>query len=221
MGLPVSAGGSGDPSPSTALGCFEGIRAAVAYKLGRSSLEGAHVAVQGLGNVGLNLARLLNEAGAELTVSDVRPEVVAQAVRAFGATAVDVDAISGIEADVFAPCALGAVINDETLPRLKVAVVAGAANNQLATPAHGAALRDRGILYAPDYVINAGGIIRVGAEITGGTRADVDARVRGIGDTLLAVFQAADAEGIPTSEAADRMALERIVLAQKAGAVAA
>jgi leucine dehydrogenase len=221
MGLPVSAGGSGDPSPSTALGCFEGIRAAVAYKLGRSSLEGVHIAVQGLGNVGLNLARLLAEAGAKLTVSDVRPAVVAQAVRAFGARAVDAGAITGVDADVFAPCALGAVLSDETLPRLKVAVVAGAANNQLATPAHGAALRDRGILYAPDYVINAGGIIRVGAEITGATRGDVEARVRGIGNTLLNVFRTADAEGIATSDAADRMALARIALAPKAGAVAA
>ncbi len=218
MGLPVSAGGSGDPSPSTALGCFEGIKAAVRYQFGRQSLAGMRVGVQGLGNVGHNLARLLSEAGARLTVSDVRRASVEEAVAAFGAEAVAPDAIYDADMDVFAPCALGAVINDETLPRLKAGIIAGAANNQLAIPAHGRALQQRGILYAPDYVINAGGIIQVGAEITKETREAVERRVRAIGETLLTVFQAADADGIPTSEAADRIATNRIVARQRASA---
>jgi leucine dehydrogenase len=218
MGLPVGAGGSGDPSPSTALGCFEGIRAAVRYKYGQQSLAGLRVAVQGLGNVGRNLARLLSEAGAQLVVSDVRPSSVEEMVAAYGAEAVAPEAIYDADVDIFAPCALGAVINDDTLPRLKAGIVAGSANNQLATPAHGIALKQRGILYAPDYVINAGGVIRVSAEITGETRDASERRIRTIGDTLLSVFRMADAEDIPTSEAADRIAVNRLVAAQQATA---
>jgi leucine dehydrogenase len=218
IGLPVSAGGSGDPSPSTALGCFEGIKAAVRYKLGQPSVEGVRVAIQGLGHVGLNLARLLSEAGAKLTVSDVRQPAVQTAVNAFGAEAVETDAIHAADVDVFAPCALGAVINDEALPRLKAAIVAGAANNQLATPAHGVALQQRGILYAPDYVINAGGIIQVASEITGAPKEEVARRVCAIGETLLTVFNAADAEGTSTSEAADRIASGRLLAEREASA---
>ncbi len=218
IGLPVSAGGSGDPSPSTALGCFEGIKAAVRYKLGQQSVEGIRVAIQGLGHVGLNLARLLSEAGATLIVSDVRQPAVQTAVNAFGAEAVETDAIHAADVDVFAPCALGAVINDETLPRLKAAIIAGAANNQLATPAHGVTLQQRGILYAPDYVINAGGIIQVASEITGAPKEEVARRIRAIGETLLTVFNAADAEGISTSEAADRIAHSRLFAEREASA---
>lgn len=210
VGLPVNAGGTGDPSPSTALGCLEGIKAAVGHKLGRQSLQGVRVAIQGLGHVGWNLAKLLAEQGAQLTVSDMRADSVEQAVHELGAIAVDPDAIYDADAEVFAPCALGAVINDWTLPRLKVQIVAGAANNQLATPAHGKRLQERGILYAPDYVINAGGIIQLSAEITGEDRETIERHVRAIGSTLLTVFQTADAEGLPTSAAADRIARERI-----------
>jgi leucine dehydrogenase len=218
IGLPVSAGGSGDPSPSTALGCFEGIKAALRYKSGRQSVEGVRVAVQGLGHVGFNLARLLSGAGARLIVADTDAAIVAKAVSAFGAAAVDPDAIYDCAAEVFAPCALGAVVNDHTLPRLRAGIVAGAANNQLAAPAHGLALQQRGILYAPDYVINAGGVIQVGAEITGETKDDVQRRIRSIGDTLLTVFRVADAEAISTSDAADRIAIDCIQAKQRASA---
>jgi leucine dehydrogenase len=218
MGLPVSAGGSGDPSLSTALGCFEGIRAALRYKSGRQSVEGVRVAIQGLGHVGFNLARLLSDAGARLIFSDIDGAAMARAARAFGAETANPDAIYDCEAEVFAPCALGAILNDRTLPRLRAGIVAGAANNQLATPAHGLALQRRGILYAPDYVINAGGIIQVGAEITGGTTADVEGRIRAIGDTLLSVFRVADAEAISASDAADRIAMDRIQARQRASA---
>jgi leucine dehydrogenase len=218
MGLPVSAGGSGDPSPSTALGCFEGIKAALRYKSGRQSVDGVCVAIQGLGHVGFNLARLLASAGARLIIADIDAAIVAKAVSAFGAEAVDPDAIYDCEAEVFAPCALGAVVNDRTLPRLQAGIVAGAANNQLATPAYGLALQQRGILYAPDYVINAGGVIQVGAEITGETKDDVQRRIRAIGDTLLTVFRVADAEAISTSDAADRIAMECIQARQRASA---
>ncbi len=188
------------------------------YKSGKQSLVGLRVAVQGLGNVGRNLARLLSEAGAQLIVADVRPSSVEEMVSAYGAEAVAPEAIYDADADVFAPCALGAVINDDTLPRLKAGIVAGSANNQLATPAHGIGLKQRGILSAPDYVINAGGVIRVSAEITGETKDASDRRIRTIGDTLLSVFQTADAENIPTSEAADRIAATRLVAAQQATA---
>jgi len=218
MGLPVSAGGSGDPSPSTALGCFEGIKAALRYQSGRQSVEGVRVAVQGLGHVGFNLAWLLSGAGARLIVADIDAAIVAKAVSAFGAEPVAPDAIYDCEAEVFAPCALGAVVNDQTLPRLRAGIVAGAANNQLAAPAHGLALQQRGILYAPDYVINAGGVIQVGAEITGETRDDVQRRIRSIGDTLLTVFRLADAEAISTSDAADRIAMDCIQAKQRASA---
>ena len=218
MGLPVSAGGSGDPSPSTALGCFEGLKAAVRYKLGRSSVSGLRVAVQGMGNVGFNLARLLSAAGAKLVVSDVGSAGIERARMLGGADIVEPEAIYDADVDVFAPCALGAVINDETLPRLKGSIVAGAANNQLASPAHGALLQQRGILYAPDYVINAGGIIQIGGEVTGEGRDAVERRIRAIGETLLTVFQAADADSVPTSEAADRIARERLLMQERASA---
>ena len=218
MGLPVRAGGSGDPSPSTALGCFEGIKAALRYKSGRQSVEGVRVAIQGLGHVGFNLARMLSGAGARLIIADIDAAIVAKAVSAFGAEAVDPDAIYDCEAEVFAPCALGAVLNDRTLPRLRAGIVAGAANNQLATPAHGLALQQRGILYAPDYVINAGGVIQVGADITGETKDDVERRIRSIGDTLLTVFRLADADAISTSDAADRIAMSCIQAKQRASA---
>jgi len=218
MGLPREAGGSGDPSGSTARGCLEGIKAAVAYHHGRHSLQGVRVAIQGLGHVGFNLAALLAKAGASLIVSDVRAATVEKAISEFGAQAVEADAIYDVEADVFSPCALGAIINDATLPRLRADIVAGAANNQLATPGHGNALKTRGILYAPDYVINAGGIMQVGAEITGESADRVEQRISGIGDTLRSVFSLADAERISTSEAADQIARHRILDAETATA---
>jgi leucine dehydrogenase len=221
MGLPEHLGGSGDPSPSTALGCFVGIRAAARHRLGADSLDGVRVAVQGLGNVGWNLCRLLGHAGAKLTVTDVRTEPMEKAARTFNAERVSSpNDIHHAEVEVFAPCALGAVINETTLPDLKAIIVAGAANNQLADEArHGRLLRERGILYAPDYVINAGGMIQLALERHEGfDRAEVDVRVRAIGDTLSGIFERADRTGIPTNLAARELAQARLDAARKQAA---
>ncbi|WNJ90519.1 Glu/Leu/Phe/Val family dehydrogenase [Bosea sp. 685] len=215
LGLPESLGGSGDPSPRTALGCFVGIAASVRHRLGKSDLKGVRVAVQGLGNVGWNLSRLLAEAGAELIVSDVREELVQEAVHVFRARPADPQAIHAVEADVFSPCALGAAINDITLPELRVSVVAGAANNQLADEVrHDAMLRERGILYAPDYVINGGGMIQLALERIGLDRAEAERRVRAIGETLSGIYELADEAGIPTAAAARNVAQERLTSAR-------
>ena len=207
-------GASGDPSPATALGVFVGIQAAAGHLHGSGDLKGMRVAVQGLGHVGWDLCRQLHDAGADLIVSDIREEAVSQAVQAFGASAVAVDSIHSADADVFAPCALGAVVNDRTLPELKVSIVAGSANNQLAEDRHGDALAERGILYAPDYVINAGGIINIAHE---GENYDCDeafAHVAEIGATLGDLFARAEREGVPPHRMADRMAQETIASAR-------
>jgi leucine dehydrogenase len=203
------AGGSGDPSPATAFGVYQGLRAAVAHRLGRETLDGLSIAVQGLGHVGACLCRRLAADGARLFVSDIQTDAVRRAVAEFGATAVQPEAIYGQDVDVFAPCALGAVINDETVPRLKARVVGGAANNQLAEDRHGEALRRRGILYAPDYVINAGGIINILYEAPDYDQAKAFAHIAGIHDTLTEIFARAEAEGVPTNVAADRLAESR------------
>lgn len=206
------AGGirSGDPSPATAHGTFFGLRAAVKYKLGRDDLDGLRVAIQGVGNVGFRLARQLHEAGALLWVSDIYEDQVKRAVDELGATAVGCDDIYGQDVDVFAPCALGAVINDATLPQLRAKVVAGAANNQLSEDRHGKELMGRGILYAPDYVINAGGIIDISYERGGSYDRDAAvAHMEGIYDTLMEIFERSTAEGLPTNLVADFVAEER------------
>ena len=200
---------SGDPSPATAYGTFIGIQAAVKERLGRDSLDGLRVAVQGVGNVGYDLARQLKEAGARLWVTDIHREPLVQAGRELGATVVAPDEIFGLDVDVFAPCALGAVLNDSTIPQLKASIVAGAANNQLAEARHGLALMKRGILYAPDYVINAGGIIDVYHERIGFERAALIRHIEGIRDNLMEVFERARAEERPTGEVADAIAEER------------
>jgi len=204
------AGGAGDPSPATAYGVLMGIRAAAAERLGRDSLAGLRIAVQGLGHVGLHLCRMLHEAGAALVVSDIDASAVARAMRQFGAEAVAPDAVFDADCEVFAPCALGAVLDDATIPRLKAKIVAGSANNQLAEARHGEALRRRDILYAPDYVINAGGVIAVSHEGPKFDKAAVTRDVARIHDTLREIFRRAAAEGIPTSAAADRLAEERL-----------
>lgn len=201
---------SGDPSPVTARGVFIGLQATVEQRLGRSDLAGLRVAVQGLGSVGYRLAEQLHEAGARLWVTDLYPERVARAVAELGAEAVEAEAIYDLEVDVFAPCALGAVINDDTIPRLRAPVIAGAANNQLAEPRHGEALMERGILYAPDYVINAGGVIDIALERHGFDRKRLLARLNGIRDTLLEIFRRAERERLPTALIADRLAEERL-----------
>jgi len=209
VGLPER---SGDPSPATAYGVFRGIKASLQEVFGDESLNGRTVAVQGIGHVGYHLCRYLHEAGARLVVADIFEDRVGRAVEVFGATAVPADEIYDVECDVFSPCALGAVINDETLPRLRCKIVAGSANNQLAEPRHGAELARRGILYAPDYVINGGGVINVTEEYhpSGYERERAYARVAGIYGKLLQVYAISKRDGITTAEAADRMAEDRI-----------
>ncbi|MDP6708099.1 MAG: Glu/Leu/Phe/Val dehydrogenase dimerization domain-containing protein [Alphaproteobacteria bacterium] len=207
-------GGSGDPSPVTAWGVFNGIRAAVSERLNRPNLAGTVVAVQGLGHVGEHLLRFLHEADARLVVADVDPERVSRAVARYGAVPTTPGEIYEVAADVFAPCALGAVLNDETIPRLRAAVVAGAANNQLAEDRHGEILAERDILYAPDYVINAGGIININYEGPNyDAQAAMDHAAR-IHDTLAQVFDVAERERAPTNMVADQMAEARIAAAK-------
>ncbi len=207
----VTAGGAGDPSPATAYGVFMGIRAAVQHKLGRNDLQGIRVAVQGLGAVGYHLCEFLSGDGAELVVTDLNQAAVERAVQELGAHAVAPDDIYGTGVDVFAPCALGAVVNDDTLKVLKAQIVAGSANNQLAKDRHGELLARRGILYAPDYVINAGGIINISCEGPSYDQARAFSKVARIGPTLLAIFERAEAQGISTAEAADRLAEQRFL----------
>lgn len=201
---------SGDPSPATAYGVFTGLKAAVRHKLGRTDLDGLRVAVQGVGNVGGHLARLLKDAGARLTLADIDTPRVTVLARELEAEVATVDAIFDTPAEVFAPCALGAVLNDDTIPRLRCAVVAGSANNQLGRPHHGEEVRRRGILYAPDYVINAGGVIDVYHERIGYDPERALRHIEAIGPTLAAIFARADSEGRPTGAIADAMARERI-----------
>lgn len=200
----------GDPSPSTAYGVFMGIRAAVQHRLGRNDLDGIRVAIQGVGQVGFHLARLLHEAGARLWVTDILEANVQRAVSQLGATAVTQHDIYGLDVDVFAPCALGAIINLQTLEALRAPIIAGAANNQLADISLAEVLRRRDCLYAPDYAINAGGIIDVCFERTGGSVTELKAHIEGIGQTLTEIFQRAEREGATTSAVADSMALERL-----------
>ncbi len=207
-GLPVAGGAAGgNPGPSTAEGVFVGMRAAVRHKLGRDGFAGLHVAIQGLGSVGHALAGKLAAAGARLTVADIDTARAAAAAREFGATQVSVDEIMRVPADVLSPCALGAGLTAESIAALNVAVVAGAANNQLATAQDGWRLHSRGILYAPDYVINAGGIINVVAEYLGDGDADsVSRRIAAIEGRLTDIFVESDRAREPTDAVADAMA---------------
>ena len=202
---------SGDPSPATALGVFYGLKAAVAYQLKTDDLSGVRVAIQGLGNVGYRLAEHLHHAGAKLWVADIHAPNVQRAVQELGATEVSVDDIDAQDVDVFAPCALGSAINDVSLARLKARIVAGAANNQLHTRAHDQALRDAGVLYAPDYVINAGGIIDIFYERNDYSWDKVERHIAGIEGTTREIFERADAENKPTGEVADLIAESRFV----------
>ena len=205
--------GAGNPSPATAYGVFMGIRAAVSHRLRRNSLGGLAVAVQGAGSVGSVLCEYLAKDGAHVIVADVNEIAVRRVVKAVGARPARPDEIVGVEADVFAPCALGAVFNDDTVPRLKAKIVAGAANNQLADPRHGHALHARGVLYAPDYVVNAGGVIDIACEGPDYSIDRVLKRVEGIYDTLTEILRRAASSGLPPFVVADRMAEERFVRA--------
>jgi leucine dehydrogenase len=217
----TSNGRVGDPAPYTTLGVFKGIEAAVAHQLCSDNLQGVSVCVQGLGAVGMRLCRLLHRAGAVLTVADIREAAVRHAEEQFGATAVDPRHAHATDVDVFSPCALGAVLNHQTIPEIRARVVAGSANNQLARDEDGALLWKRGILYAPDYVINAGGVMAIAQD---GPEFDPQRLLRDvlrIAETLRHVFERAEAEGIPTSVIADRMAKERLARSRARDPVAA
>jgi leucine dehydrogenase len=209
-GVAPELGGSGDPSPVTAYGVFLGMKACAEEAWQEHTLEGRRVAVQGVGKVGYHLVRHLVEAGTKLVVSDVDVDTVARAVRDFGVETADPDKIHAEECDIFAPCALGGIIRDDTIPELKCKVVAGSANNQLERPEHGEALAELGIVYAPDYVINAGGLINVADELLGYNPERARARVESIYRTLREIFHVARDRHISTSSAADAFALERI-----------
>jgi leucine dehydrogenase len=204
------AGRSGDPSPVTAHGVFRAVQASAKQRWGSDDLSNKTVSVQGCGHVGYYLAKELHEAGAKLVVTDIDAERVKRVVTEFGARAVTADEIYGVTADIFAPCALGAIINDKTIPQLKVEIVAGAANNQLLEERHGDELERRNIIYAPDYVANAGGVINVYSELAGWTSARAFRKADEIYDTILKVFDIATTEKIPTYLAADRLAEQRI-----------
>ncbi len=206
----TEATGLGDPSPYTALGVYHGIRAAVAARFGHTDLGGMTFAVQGLGHVGFGVADLLHKAGGKLVVADIKDAVVNRAVEAFDADVAPVDRIHAVACDVFVPCALGAVLNAETIPELKAKAVAGAANNQLAGFADGRALHDRKILYTPDYVINAGGVISIALGQPDQPDTEVVERTRRIETTLGTIFSEAAATGTQPEIIADRLA-ERIV----------
>ena len=201
---------SGDPSPVTASGVYVGMKAAAKACWGSPALEGRTVAVQGAGKVAYNLCRHLHGDGVRLVVTDIHPEKVERVVAEFGARAVAPEAIYDEPADIYAPCALGATINDETIPRLKCRVIAGAANNQLAESRHGDELEKRGILYAPDYVINGGGVINVYGELNRWPAERSLKKAGEIYETLLRIFEIARTERIPTHRAADRLAEQRI-----------
>ena len=202
-------GASGDPSPYTALGCFVGAQAAVKHHFNRDTMDGLTVALQGLGHVGFDYARRLHAAGAKLVVADIDEVALERARAEFGAQVVGVDAIYDVEADIYAPCALGATLNPHTLSRLRVKIVAGGANNQLATDEIGDILRQKGVLYTPDFVLNAGGIIKVCYEYLKKPEADVEAHVREISSTLAEIFARADHEGRSTAVVADELARSR------------
>jgi leucine dehydrogenase len=208
-------GGSGDPSPITAYGTYKGIKACLQEKNGNASVRGVRVAVQGVGHVGYYLCEFLAEEGARLIVTDIDDERVRTIVQEFGAESVAPDKIYGVDAPVFAPCALGAIVNDKTLPKMKFEIIAGAANNQLEEERHGDELEKRGVLYAPDYVINAGGLINVYGELQGWSADRAKRKAGEIYETLLQLFELSKREGLPTYKAADRLAEQRIAQVAK------
>jgi leucine dehydrogenase len=205
-------GGSGDPSPFTAYGTLQGLMAALQVKYGHEEVGKFSYAVQGAGHVGMQFIKLLREQGAKVFVTDINQTLVQKAVDDYGAEAVSLDAIYDTDADVYSPCALGGTVNEQTLPRLKCKIICGAANNQLATEAIGDELSARGMLYAPDYAVNAGGLMNVSLEIDGYNRERAMRMMRTIYYNLGKIFQIASRDGIPTYKAADRMAEERIDL---------
>lgn len=204
------ATGIGDPSPYTARGVFRAIEAAAEHRWGEASLAGRTVLIQGTGGVGSNLARLLASAGAYLIVADTNEGRAHDLAAELGARAIDPRAVYDTTADIFAPCALGGVLNDESIPKLKVEIVAGGANNQLLEPRHAELIAERGILYAPDYVANAGGVISGAVDLLGWNLDDLVPRVDAIRQTMTDVLHYAETNGLTTAAAADRMAENKL-----------
>jgi leucine dehydrogenase len=207
-GLPAAAGAAGgDPGPFTSYGVYLGVKAAVRRGLGKDSLQGLHIAIQGAGSVAGGLARLASRDGARISIADIDENRAQRLANEVGGSVVPTDAIMTLEADVLSPCALGAILTQESIPALRVPIVAGGANNQLATPAEGDLIHQRGILYAPDYVINAGGIINVGSEYLGdGDEASVNAKIEQIPGRLDTIWDESEATGRNPAAVADDMA---------------
>jgi len=216
VGLP---GGSGDTSPLTGYGVFHAIRAAARHRLGRDDLSGSSVAIQGAGNVGRYLMQHLAEAGARIHVADLDREATRRAAEDYGAEVVTPDSVLYLDVDVLAPCAMGAVLDDETVPKIRAKIVCGGANNQLADDRHGEALAERGILYVPDYVANAGGVLSGASEWMGMGEEELRGRVEGIYDSCSQVFARAEQDGVAPSVAAERLARE-VIEAKASGAPA-
>ncbi|WBF54602.1 Glu/Leu/Phe/Val dehydrogenase [Lysinibacillus sp. JK80] len=214
-GISPAFGSSGNPSPVTAYGVYRGMKAAAKEAFGSDSLEGLKVSVQGLGNVAYKLCEYLHNEGAKLVVTDINQAAIDRVVNDFDAIAVAPDEIYAQEVDIFSPCALGAILNDETIPQLKAKVIAGSANNQLKDSRHGDYLHELGIVYAPDYVINAGGVINVADELYGYNRERAMKRVDGIYESIEKIFAISKRDGIPTYVAANRLAEERIARVAK------
>jgi len=212
VALPEYAGGSGDTSILTAFAVWHGLRAAASTVWGSPELSGRTVAVQGVGKVGSHLVRHLHEEGCEIIIADVNHEACSSLAAKYPVVVVDPEDIYDVDADIFAPCAMGGILNDETIPRLKCAIVGGAANNQLAEPRHGMMLHERGILYVPDYIINAGGLLQVVDELSGFDPDRARRRCANVGNLLKALLGRAQAENVPPYVAADRMVEERIEL---------
>lgn len=215
-GISKDFGGSGDPSPYTAHGVLMGIKASCHEKFGNDSLKGLRIAVQGLGNVGFNLVKYLDKEGAQVIVSDLDSEKISKAKEQYpGARSVAPTEILSIECDVLAPCAMGAIINDKTLNQFKTPIICGGANNQLLELRHGKALEELGILYAPDYIVNAGGLMNVFVELEGYSQSRAFDKTKRVYDNLKHVYQIAKRDKIPTYLAADRLAEERMNMVTK------
>ena len=214
-GISPAFGSSGNPSPVTAYGVYLGMKAAAKEAFGNDNLEGRTIAVQGLGNVAYTLCEYLHKEGAKLIVTDINKEAVKRVVEAFDAIAVDPNDIYSQEVDIFSPCALGAIINDETIPQLKAKVIAGSANNQLQESRHGQLLHELGVVYAPDYVINAGGVINVADELYGYNRDRAMKRVETIYDSIAKILTISKEQNVPTYLAANKLAEDRIARVAK------
>jgi len=209
-GVSRALGGSGDPSEATAYGVVHAMKAVARHLWGETDLAGRHVAVSGVGKVGYALVRHLVEERARVTISDIDPVAMDRAAHAFGVDTAPVEKIHAVECDIYSPCALGGALNPETVPELRCAAVVGSANNQLADPSCATALGGAGVLYAPDFVVNAGGVINIAEELHGYHRERAYANIRRIFDTTAGVLSRVAAEGITTAAAADQLAESRI-----------